>query len=134
MCSSIDTATDTIANLAPWAPKAESGWRGFTTMPVPTTASVCWWIACGREESARTTRGWAFGARTSRRRRNCVSGTTMSRNVSANSRRATRRSCRQSGARRMRKMTKRGVVTLVTATREVDGSHAAVLAKLLKGK
>jgi uncharacterized protein YeaO (DUF488 family) len=27
----------------------------------------------------------------------------------------------------------RGVVTLVTATREVDGSHAAVLAKLLKG-
>ncbi len=34
----------------------------------------------------------------------------------------------------LRKMTKRGVVTLVTATRQVDGSHAAVLAKLLKGK
>jgi uncharacterized protein YeaO (DUF488 family) len=33
----------------------------------------------------------------------------------------------------LRKLTKRGVVTLVTATREVDGSHAAVLAKLLKG-
>jgi uncharacterized protein YeaO (DUF488 family) len=32
----------------------------------------------------------------------------------------------------LRKLTKRGVVTLVTATREVDGSHAAVLAKLLK--
>lgn len=34
----------------------------------------------------------------------------------------------------LRKLTKRGVVTLVTATREVDGSHAAVLAKLLKGR
>jgi uncharacterized protein YeaO (DUF488 family) len=32
----------------------------------------------------------------------------------------------------LRKLTERGVVTLVTATREVDGSHAAVLAKLLK--
>jgi uncharacterized protein YeaO (DUF488 family) len=32
----------------------------------------------------------------------------------------------------LRKLTKRGIVTLVTATREVDGSHAAVLAKLLK--
>jgi uncharacterized protein YeaO (DUF488 family) len=31
-------------------------------------------------------------------------------------------------------LTKRGVVTLVTATREVEGSHAAVLAKLLKGR
>ena len=30
-------------------------------------------------------------------------------------------------------LTKRSVVTLVTATREVEGSHAAVLAKLLKG-
>jgi uncharacterized protein YeaO (DUF488 family) len=34
----------------------------------------------------------------------------------------------------LRKLSKRGVVTLVTATREVDGSHAAVLAKLLKGR
>ena len=34
----------------------------------------------------------------------------------------------------LRKLTKRGVVTLVTATRKVDGSHAAVLAKLLKGR
>ncbi|OBI21379.1 hypothetical protein A5712_15875 [Mycobacterium sp. E2327] len=33
----------------------------------------------------------------------------------------------------LRKLAKRGVVTLVTAAREVDGSHAAVLAKLLKG-
>jgi uncharacterized protein YeaO (DUF488 family) len=32
----------------------------------------------------------------------------------------------------LRKLAKRGVVTLVTAAREVDGSHAAVLAKLLK--
>jgi uncharacterized protein YeaO (DUF488 family) len=32
----------------------------------------------------------------------------------------------------LRKLTKRGVVTLVTATREVEGSHAEVLAKLLK--
>jgi uncharacterized protein YeaO (DUF488 family) len=31
----------------------------------------------------------------------------------------------------LRELTKRGVVTLVTATREVDGSHAAVLAKVL---
>ena len=31
----------------------------------------------------------------------------------------------------LRKLTKRGVVTLVTATREVQGSHAAVLATLL---
>ena len=31
----------------------------------------------------------------------------------------------------LRKLTKRGVVTLVTATRAVDGSHAAVLARLL---
>lgn len=31
----------------------------------------------------------------------------------------------------LRKLARRGVVTLVTATREVDVSHAAVLAKLL---
>ncbi|BBY21876.1 DUF488 domain-containing protein [Mycobacterium stomatepiae] len=33
----------------------------------------------------------------------------------------------------LRKLTEHGVVTLVSATRELDGSHAAVLAKLLKG-
>jgi uncharacterized protein YeaO (DUF488 family) len=32
----------------------------------------------------------------------------------------------------LRTMTSRGVVTLVTATRDLNGSHAAVLAKLLK--
>jgi uncharacterized protein YeaO (DUF488 family) len=32
----------------------------------------------------------------------------------------------------LRKLTKRGVVTLVTATRDLDISQAAVLAKLLK--
>jgi uncharacterized protein YeaO (DUF488 family) len=32
----------------------------------------------------------------------------------------------------LRKLAKRGVVTLVTATRDVEGSHAAVLARLLK--
>jgi uncharacterized protein YeaO (DUF488 family) len=32
----------------------------------------------------------------------------------------------------LRKLTKRGVVTLVTATRDIDISQAAVLAKLLK--
>jgi uncharacterized protein YeaO (DUF488 family) len=32
----------------------------------------------------------------------------------------------------LRELTKRGVVTLVTATRDVDVSHAAVLAALLK--
>ena len=32
----------------------------------------------------------------------------------------------------LRKLTKRGVVTLVTATRDVEGSQAAVLAKLLR--
>ena len=32
----------------------------------------------------------------------------------------------------LRELTKHGVVTLVTAAREVEGSHAAVLAKLLK--
>ncbi|OBH03570.1 hypothetical protein A5696_00275 [Mycobacterium sp. E2699] len=34
----------------------------------------------------------------------------------------------------LRKLTKRGAVTLVTATREVDGSHAAVLAELLTSR
>ncbi|MGO9382270.1 MAG: DUF488 domain-containing protein [Mycobacterium sp.] len=34
----------------------------------------------------------------------------------------------------LRKLTKRGVVTLVTATRDLDGSHVAVLAKLLKSR
>ena len=34
----------------------------------------------------------------------------------------------------LKKVTKRGVVTLVTAVREVEGSHAAVLAKLLKSR
>jgi uncharacterized protein YeaO (DUF488 family) len=33
----------------------------------------------------------------------------------------------------LRKLTRRGVVTLVTATRDLDGSQAAVLAKLLEG-
>jgi uncharacterized protein YeaO (DUF488 family) len=32
----------------------------------------------------------------------------------------------------LRKLTRRGAVTLVTATRDVDGSHVAVLAALLK--
>lgn len=32
----------------------------------------------------------------------------------------------------LRKLTKRGAVTLVTATRDLEGSQAAVLAKLLK--
>ena len=32
----------------------------------------------------------------------------------------------------LRRLTKSGVVTLVTATREVEGSHAAVLATLLR--
>jgi uncharacterized protein YeaO (DUF488 family) len=32
----------------------------------------------------------------------------------------------------LRELARQGVVTLVTSTREVDGSHAAVLAKLLK--
>ncbi len=34
----------------------------------------------------------------------------------------------------LRDLTKRGTVTLVTATREVEGSHAAVLAKLFNGR
>jgi uncharacterized protein YeaO (DUF488 family) len=34
----------------------------------------------------------------------------------------------------LRRLAERGGVTLVTATREVAGSHAAVLAKLLKGR
>ncbi len=34
----------------------------------------------------------------------------------------------------LRKLTKRGVVTMVTATRDLDGSHVAVLAKLLKSR
>jgi uncharacterized protein YeaO (DUF488 family) len=34
----------------------------------------------------------------------------------------------------LRRLTKRGVVTLVTSTREVEISHAAVLARLLKGR
>jgi uncharacterized protein YeaO (DUF488 family) len=32
----------------------------------------------------------------------------------------------------LRQMAKSGIVTLVTATREVEGSHAAVLAKILR--
>lgn len=34
----------------------------------------------------------------------------------------------------LRKLTKRGVVTLVTATRDLDDSQAAVLEKVLKGR
>ncbi len=34
----------------------------------------------------------------------------------------------------LRRLAKQGVVTLVTATREIDGSHATVLAQLLKGR
>ena len=34
----------------------------------------------------------------------------------------------------LRKLTTSGVVTLVTATRDVEGSHAAVLAGLLRGR
>jgi uncharacterized protein YeaO (DUF488 family) len=34
----------------------------------------------------------------------------------------------------LRKLTKREVVTLVTATRDLEGSQAAVLARLLKGR
>ena len=34
----------------------------------------------------------------------------------------------------LRKLTQRGVVTLVTATRDLNGSHAAVLAKLLNDR
>ena len=42
--------------------------------------------------------------------------------------------CDSPALEELRMLTKRGVVTLVTATREVDGSHAAVLAKLLKSR
>jgi uncharacterized protein YeaO (DUF488 family) len=42
--------------------------------------------------------------------------------------------CDSPALEELRKLTKRGVVTLVTATREVDGSHGAVLAKLLKSR
>ncbi|ETW22956.1 DUF488 domain-containing protein [Mycobacterium gastri] len=34
----------------------------------------------------------------------------------------------------LRKLAESGPITLVTATREIDGSHAAVLAKLLKSR
>jgi uncharacterized protein YeaO (DUF488 family) len=34
----------------------------------------------------------------------------------------------------LRELANRGVVTLVSATRDLDGSHAAVLAKLLNGR
>jgi uncharacterized protein YeaO (DUF488 family) len=34
----------------------------------------------------------------------------------------------------LRELAKRGVITLLTATREVDASHAAVLATLLTGR
>jgi uncharacterized protein YeaO (DUF488 family) len=34
----------------------------------------------------------------------------------------------------LRKLARRGVVTLVTATREVEGSHAAVLAEILRNR
>ncbi|MDI3314166.1 MAG: DUF488 family protein [Mycobacterium sp.] len=34
----------------------------------------------------------------------------------------------------LRELTKHGTVTLVTATRDLDGSQAAVLAKVLKGR
>jgi uncharacterized protein YeaO (DUF488 family) len=34
----------------------------------------------------------------------------------------------------LRKLAKGGVVTLVSSTRNLDGSHAAVLAKLLEGR
>ena len=41
----------------------------------------------------------------------------------------------ESGAlQELRTLTQRGVVTLVTATRDLDISHAAVLAKLLKSR
>jgi uncharacterized protein YeaO (DUF488 family) len=33
----------------------------------------------------------------------------------------------------LRKLTSRGVLALVSATRDLNGSHAAVLAKLLQG-
>jgi uncharacterized protein YeaO (DUF488 family) len=39
----------------------------------------------------------------------------------------------ESALEELRKLTRRGVVTLVTATRDLDGSQAAVLAKLLEG-
>ncbi|WP_421841324.1 DUF488 domain-containing protein [Mycobacterium sp.] len=39
--------------------------------------------------------------------------------------------CASSPLEELRALTKGGVVTLVTATRQVDGSHAAVLAKIL---
>jgi uncharacterized protein YeaO (DUF488 family) len=39
----------------------------------------------------------------------------------------------ESALEELRKLTRRGVVTLVTATRDLDGSQAAVLAKLRKG-
>jgi uncharacterized protein YeaO (DUF488 family) len=40
--------------------------------------------------------------------------------------------CDSPALEELRKLTERGVVTLVTAVRDVDISHAAVLAKLLK--
>jgi uncharacterized protein YeaO (DUF488 family) len=41
--------------------------------------------------------------------------------------------CGSPALEELRKLANQGVVTLVTASRQVDGSHATVLAKLLKG-
>ena len=74
-------------------------------------------------------------SRTLRRRKNCASGTTTKPNGSTNSPRAMKRNCDGSPALdELRKLSRRSVVTLVTATRKLDSSQAAVLAKLLKGR
>ncbi len=77
-------------------------------MPVPTTASGSWSIASGPVACARMTRG-----RVSRYEAELRGSPALE---------------------ELRKLTRGGVVTLVTATRDLDISPAAVLANVLKGR
>jgi hypothetical protein len=76
-----------------------SGLGGCTTIPVPTMVSGCWWAGCGRGDSARGIRGWI----------GWISKVTPS--------------------TELRAVVGAGPVTLVTAARDLEGSHVAVLAR-----
>ena len=80
-------------------------------------------------------RGWVGGFRRSRRPPSCGSGTPIRPNASTSSPPGTHDELESeqgtAALDELKQVLRDGPVTLVTATRDLDGSHLAVLAELL---
>lgn len=97
--------------------------------------SGCWSTGCGRAVSARAIRGLADGYRRLRRLPSCGAGMHTSRNgfdeFAARYADELKTAEGAAALAELRAVMREGPVTLVTAARDLDGSHVAVLARML---